>query len=295
MAPFHPAQRIIVIKIADHSGTVEEPLNRIYLHRCSRKTRSVRDSSPGYVRSHDHLHRSVIQKQTSKNEISTACQIVPQSVISAGAYADPQYSRSTTFIPMILAGLSAYAGSEPTAIPVIEGHNLYLGSSPSLLDRTITRVMAAYAVVVGLAHSHRFAHAFSSADVDGSYLSNLLLMTGLGKNRSTGAPHANGISLIEKVWSLGADRELSNSTSALLHMASTLADPISCIIVATTSSYGPLHFDAAESGPICSRLVLQAMWPKLLPKSRRESSVSWVLSTEHTRAKIHESSLSRPS
>lgn len=142
---------------------------------------------------------------------------------------------------MILAGLAAFAGSEPTTIPAVMGHNLYLGSS-SLMDRTITRVMAAYAVVVGLVHSHRSGHAFHSADGNGSYLSNLLLMMGLD-NVST-----DHVLLIEKLWILGANHELTNSTSALLHVASTLADPISCIIAAIASSYGPLHFGAAESG-----------------------------------------------
>ena len=88
---------------------------------------------------------------------------------------DPQYSRSAPYLPMIPAGLSAYAGPEPTAIPALMGGNLYLGNS-LLLDQAITRVMAPYAVIVGLVHSHRSGRVFKSADGDGSYLSNLLFM-----------------------------------------------------------------------------------------------------------------------
>ena len=139
---------------------------------------------------------------------------------------------------MILAGLSAYAGSEPTAIPAVMGGNLYLGNSP-LLDQAVMCVMAAYAVVIGLVHSLRSGRVFKPADEDGSYFSNLLFMMGLDVT--------NGISLIEKLWILGADNTLTNSTAALLHAASTLADPISCIIGAIAAGYGPLHFGAVAS------------------------------------------------
>lgn len=148
---------------------------------------------------------------------------------------------------MILAGLSAYTGSEPAAIPAVMGRNLYLGNS-SLLDRAVVRVMAAYSVVVGLVHARRSGSTFHPADGGGSYLSNLLSMMGLGEGESTGPSSSDRTALIEKLWILGADHELTNSTAALLHVASTLADPISCIIGAVTSSYGPLHFGAAESG-----------------------------------------------
>ena len=55
------------------------------------------------------------------------------------------------------------------------------------------------------------------------------------------------MAFIEEIWIIGADHELTNSTSALLHAASSPADPISCVISAIASSYGPLHFGAAES------------------------------------------------
>ena len=55
------------------------------------------------------------------------------------------------------------------------------------------------------------------------------------------------MAFIKEIWIFGADHELTHFTSALLHAAFSLADPISGAISAFASSYGPLHFGAAES------------------------------------------------
>ena len=52
---------------------------------------------------------------------------------------------------------------------------------------------------------------------------------------------------IEEIWIIGADHDLTDSTSALLHAASSPVDPISCVISAIASSYRPIHFSAAGS------------------------------------------------
>ena len=145
---------------------------------------------------------------------------------------------------MIMSALSAWVGSEPTAIPAISDAKLYHGNMPAV-DRAIVRTMAAFSVVVGIVHCHRFGHCYTPADINGGYLSNLLRMMGIR------GPDSQGLSpddraLIDELWVIGADHELTNSTSALLHAASSLADPISCVISAIASSYGPLHFGAAE-------------------------------------------------
>lgn len=106
--------------------------------------------------------------------------------------------------------------------------------------------LAAYTVVVSLAYCHRSGHAHTPADSNNSYLDNLLLMMGL---RRAGEERLKPeeMAFIEEIWILGADHEPTNSTSALLDSASSLADPFSCVISAIASSYGPLHFGAAES------------------------------------------------
>ena len=45
--------------------------------------------------------------------------------------------------------------------------------------------------------------------------------------------------LIEKLWILGADHELTNSTSVLLHAASSFSEPVSYVVGAIASGYGP--------------------------------------------------------
>ena len=55
------------------------------------------------------------------------------------------------------------------------------------------------------------------------------------------------MAFIEEIWIIGADHELTKSTSAPLHAATSLADHIFCVISAIAPSYGPLHFGAAES------------------------------------------------
>ena len=126
----------------------------------------------------------------------------------------------------------------------MSGAKLYIGNIPAV-DRAIVRTLAAFSVVVGLVHCHRSGHSYTPADLNGDYLSNLLRMMGIrGPNRR--GLSSEDTALIEELWIIGADHELTNSTSALLHAASSLADPISCVISAIASSYGPLHFGAAE-------------------------------------------------
>lgn len=144
-----------------------------------------------------------------------------------------------------MCALSAWVGCEATAIPAVVGRNLYLGNMPKV-DRAVVTTLAAYAVVASLVYCHRSGQSHTQADPNNSYLANLLSMMGL--RRASGRElNSEEMAFIEEIWIIGADHELTNSTSALLHAASSLADPISCVISAIASSYGPLHFGAAES------------------------------------------------
>lgn len=138
---------------------------------------------------------------------------------------------------MIMCAFSAWVAYKPTAIPAVMDRNLYHGNV-AMVDQAIVTNLAAYAVVVSLVYCHRSRRSHTPVDPNNSYLANLLLIMGL--------PRA-GERVIEEIWILGADHRLTNSASALFRTASSLADPISCIISATASSYGPLHFGTAES------------------------------------------------
>lgn len=145
---------------------------------------------------------------------------------------------------MIMSGLSAWTGSGAISIPALKGRNLYLGNM-ALVDGAIVQTLAAYAVVVGLVNCHRSGLSFKPAEPGRCYLSNVFLMMGITES-DTGDLKPEEMKILQKLWILSADHELTNSTSALLHAASSLTDPVSCVISAIASGYGPLHFGAAE-------------------------------------------------
>lgn len=51
---------------------------------------------------------------------------------------------------------------------------------------------------------------------------------------------------IDRLWILVADHELSCSTAAFLHTASTMTDPMACVLAAMSAGAGPLHAGAIE-------------------------------------------------
>ena len=161
---------------------------------------------------------------------------------------------------MIMAALSAYLGSNPCMLPAFEGGNLYQGNM-ELVDKAIIRTLSAYAIILALVHCHRSNNEFTPVKLDGSYLPNLLLMMGF-VDTGTGEPDPKYTSVMRKKWVISADHGMTNSTSAFLHTASTQADPISCLVSALSSSYGPLHFGATE---ISYRTLQQVARPENVP------------------------------
>jgi citrate synthase len=149
------------------------------------------------------------------------------------------YRRSTPFYPMLLAGLAAYIGANPTAIPAVAGRNLYQGKMGAT-DEAIVQSLAAYAVVLAVAYCHRQGLEFQPADPGAPFLNNIFRFLHLGDDPAV-------IACIDHIWVQGCDHEMNNSAAALLHAASTLADPLSCVMSALTSSYGLRHFGAADS------------------------------------------------
>ena len=146
---------------------------------------------------------------------------------------------------MVIAGLAACLGEDPTSIPAFSGRNLYNNNLP-VADKALIKTLACFQVCAGLAASHRAGTPFTPVDGDRSFLYNLLSM--MGKvDKATGKPDPAYLCNIQRVWALGADLGHTNSTSALLLGASSLSDPLSCLISALSSGYGILHFGAAEA------------------------------------------------
>ena len=145
---------------------------------------------------------------------------------------------------MIIAGLSAYLACDSSGQPTNTAGNIYHGHF-EVVDEAIVKTLAIYSVVIGLAASHRAGRPFRPADPKGSWLSNLLLMMGF-VDPLTNEPNPQHILAIQRTWVLSADHGSTNSTSAFLLTASTLADPVSCLIASLAAGYGPLHFGATE-------------------------------------------------
>lgn len=145
---------------------------------------------------------------------------------------------------MITAGLAALQGSQKDTIPAHAGANLYL-KNIKLVDQQIVKLMANLTVISAAAYCHHEGRQFHDPKPEYSYIENLLYMIGFADN-STGAPNAHHVSCLERLWTLVADHEMTCSTAALLQTASSLPDPISCLISAISASYGILHGGAIE-------------------------------------------------
>ena len=146
---------------------------------------------------------------------------------------------------VILAGLSAWAGSDATIIPTHVGKNIYHGNL-AMVDKQIIRILSALGSVVALAYCRLTERAFTPPDPNGSFVENMLIMMSF-IDKSTGKPDPKHVDCLERLWVLHADHELTNSTAAFLHVASTLADPFTCCIASIAAAYGPLHGGAIET------------------------------------------------
>lgn len=148
-------------------------------------------------------------------------------------------------MPMIIAGLAAYIASDPKSVPAFNGGNSCHGNSEKI-DQAIIKAVAAYAVCVGLAASHRKGITFVPPSLDKTYFENLFTMMG-HVDLTTGLPDPVKLSCFRRFAVLNADHGMTQSTFVLLATASSLPDLISCLISCLTAAYGPLHFGAPES------------------------------------------------
>lgn len=160
---------------------------------------------------------------------------------------DADMSRSSSngpAVPMILAGLAAYTAAVPSILPAFNAGNTF-HKSPEMVRMGITHTIAVYLTVIGMAFCHRKGIKFTPPQKDATCYENLLIMT--GKVDAAGRPDELLHDSLRHAGAMGADHEITNSTFALLVGASSLADPISCLISAVASGYGPLHMGACES------------------------------------------------
>lgn len=147
-------------------------------------------------------------------------------------------------MPMMIAGLSAYMGAEPSILPAFNGGQTF-HDNEEMVELGILTTVAVYSVVLGLALSHRRGAAFRKPSKTATFWENLLSMAGFVD--AEGKPKKLLYDTLRHLGAMGADHEICNSTFALLVTASSLPDPISCLISAVCAAYGPLHMGACES------------------------------------------------
>ncbi|PYH78592.1 citrate synthase [Aspergillus uvarum CBS 121591] len=194
---------------------------------------------------HDYVYEDVMHlliwgslpsaKQKIDFRAAVAKQAVPpQSVVDVIAAFPPEAETFT----MLMAGLSAFAASDDL---VRASHRqikpMFHGNLP-VADEMIVRTIAYYATTVALIYCHKQGKKFTPPQPHRSLIGNLLWMMGITDPRVE--------KCLDKLWILYADHEMTNSTAALLHAGSSLADPISGIIAGIGSGMGPLHGGAID-------------------------------------------------
>lgn len=140
---------------------------------------------------------------------------------------------------MMIAGLSALQSCNLDAVPAYVGDNLYVGH-PDRVDKQIIHLLQSFAMITAACYCHSTSREFTQPRQDFSYVENFLLMVG-HVDATTGLPSPRHVDALERLWGVVADHEMTCSTAAFLHTASSLPDIISCFITAICAATGPLH------------------------------------------------------
>ena len=146
---------------------------------------------------------------------------------------------------MVLAGLAAYAASDPSSIPTEVGDATLYPGKVDVVDKAIVRTISCMAAVIALVYCHQHNRLFTPPVLEKPFIDNVLIMMGFVED-STKMPSPKVVGILESLWVLYCDHEMTNSTAAFLHVASTLADPISCYSAFIASGNGPLHAGAID-------------------------------------------------
>lgn len=113
-------------------------------------------------------------------------------------------------------------------------------------DQIVLRTVAAYAVVFGIVRSHRLGIKLQAPSPNRSYYENLFTMAGI-IDPATNNPDPICISCFRRFGNLNAEHGMALTVFSALVTASSLTDPVSCLISAVAAAFGPLHFGATES------------------------------------------------
>lgn len=180
------------------------------------------------------------EEKTRLRRAFAASAVPPPSVVNV-VQAFPRDALTGT---ILLAGLAAWAACDAGTQALHTGNRpKYLGNLAEV-DAAVIRTIQAMASVIALAYCHKRSKPFTQPDAEGSFVGNVLTM--MGFTGQDGKPLAEVEHTFARLWILYADHEMTNSTAAFLHAASTLSDPLSCAVSGIVSAYGPLHGGAID-------------------------------------------------
>lgn len=138
-----------------------------------------------------------------------------------------------------MSGIATFASEDKLSIPSFVGDNLYCGNMKAV-DDGIFKTIWAYASLTCLSYCHSQGIPFTQPDPNCSFVENILIMTNK-VDKETGRPRPKHVEIFNKLAVLFADHEMTCSTAAYLHTASTLADPFSSTLAGLSTGYGLLH------------------------------------------------------
>ncbi|KEY75028.1 hypothetical protein S7711_01365 [Stachybotrys chartarum IBT 7711] len=197
------------------------------------------------------------EKKATRSAVNAAA-VPPKSVVNAIA----SFPREAETYPMIIAGMSAFVAVDEATIQSRHQHKPMFHGNPELADQAILRTLGYYAAVVALVHCHKRNIVFTNPEPDRSLIGNLLLMMGVLDPETGSGPDQTIEACLNKLWILYADHEMTNSTASLLHAASTLTDPTSCVMAGLICGFGPLHGGAID---LAYEALEQIKHPRYVP------------------------------
>ncbi|KAF7550217.1 hypothetical protein G7Z17_g5839 [Cylindrodendrum hubeiense] len=154
------------------------------------------------------------------------------------------FPRETPYHLLLVAGLSAWGATDPTSIPIYMGKELYLGKMDAV-DEGVRRTIGASMTVIALINCHYRGVAFTPPDATAPMAENILIMMGI-IDPITGQPDPKMVRILNALWIVYADHEMTNSTAASMLVGSGLADPMTCVNAAACALSGPLHGGAID-------------------------------------------------
>lgn len=115
----------------------------------------------------------------------------------------------------------------------------------SLVDAEIPRALSSLAMVVSVVYCHIHNLVFTPAREDATFVENLIHMM-LSNGNETAQLKEEQVNYLQQAMILYAEHGMANGTTTFLTCASTRADPLTSLVAALSSLYGPLHGGALE-------------------------------------------------